>query len=321
MSLAFDTAALLDTSSVARRTIMSLPTCGPGSLFFGQVGEWTWQTVSALCGDPGFSVHTARTSDDLPTYLSFYYYRVLGSSSMHHTMLAVGDELDISSRSFNCGSESVLTLHRIARRGTEVLRDARPLDVTEFYRQRDPACLYVENFNRWISRTDQGSNENLISAAPVGFRYEHLPTLPAEHSPRGVCGAARRSASFHPHGVPGFELVGDDLVTTHRVDVIRDLNAVGLVYFASYFAIIDSSALRMWLLLGRTERTFLARRVLDYQMGFFGNANIGATLAITARLWRRTGDPAEEIVEATVRVVDSHRLIAVASIRIRGDGG
>jgi probable biosynthetic protein (TIGR04098 family) len=115
VSLAFDTAEILSSSSVARRTTMSLPTCGPGSLFFGQVGEWTWQTVSALCGDPGFSVHTARTPGDVPTYLSFYYYRLLGSPSMHHTLLAVGDELDISSRSLNCGSESVLTLHRIAR--------------------------------------------------------------------------------------------------------------------------------------------------------------------------------------------------------------
>nr|WP_218893099.1 LnmK family bifunctional acyltransferase/decarboxylase [Streptomyces sp. 1331.2] len=151
--------------------------CGHNSLFAGQVGDWTWDAVGEACGT---DVLRARSAAGTPAYLSFYYYRVRGSRRFHLRSPAFGDELHVASRVFGFGSESVLTLHRISRSPEAA---AEPIEPEGFYAFADPDSLYVENFNRWVSRTAEGSNEGLARSSPPDFRYRHLPVVPEEYSP------------------------------------------------------------------------------------------------------------------------------------------
>lgn len=151
-----DSLRVVDDSSLSRRVVVSPGMCSGGSLIFGRIGDWTWEAVAAACRT---NVHAARTAEGRPAYLSFYYYRVRGGKTVHPHGLTFGDELQVSSRVFQFGSRSVLTLHRLAP--AELGLADLPLDPVEVYERPHPDCMYVENFNRWISRSRPDSNRGL----------------------------------------------------------------------------------------------------------------------------------------------------------------
>src|SRR4051794_20156326 len=161
---------VVTTAPLVRDVTVTPAMCGYNSLFVGQVGDWTWQTVSELCGTDAF---TARDETGAPTYLAFYYFHVRGSHDMHLRRLTFGDRLRVLSASYGYGSESVLTLHRIALAGAPEA-GAAELDPMEFFERPLPGCLYVETFNRWVTRSVARSNRDLVRSAPADFRHEHL---------------------------------------------------------------------------------------------------------------------------------------------------
>ncbi|MEV6118584.1 LnmK family bifunctional acyltransferase/decarboxylase [Streptomyces sp. NPDC052109] len=291
--------------STLRRTVRVRPgMCGHNSLFAGQIGDWTWDAVAEVCGT---DVLRARDASGAPTYLSFYYYRVRGSRRFHLRSPAFGDELHVTTRLFGFGSESVLTLHRISG---DPRAAAAPLEPEDFYAFGDPDSLYVENFNRWVARGTQGTNASLVRSSPPDFTHEHLPTLPEKFSPRHAYGRARTELTFLDHGTgrPGAELVVD-----YDVDPSRDLNGAGLLYFASYFSIVDWALLRLWRRLGRDDRSFLDRVAVDQQLCYLGNADAGRPLTVTLRHW--PGPDGEEAVDVVLRDRDGGRVLAVCSLR------
>jgi probable biosynthetic protein (TIGR04098 family) len=285
--------------------------CSSGSLIFGRIGDWTWEAVAAACGT---NVHAARNAEGLPAYLSFYYYRVRGGKVLHPHGLSFGDELQVSSRVFQFGSQSVLTLHRLAPAGLDLPES--PLDPAEVYERPHPDCLYAENFNRWISRTSPGSNQRLAQVAPPDFHYADLPRLPNDHSPRTLVGRAREAGSFHATPPPGFEVTDPVRTVDYTLDIARDINGAGLVYFASYFSIFDTALLRLWRSLGRTDEQFLRRRVVDQQVGYFGNADPGAVFTISVTRWCSRTAPGLEIADMALRDAASGRLLAVTGIEL-----
>ena len=110
------------TDTLTRREVVRPGMCGHNSLFVGQVGDWTWDAVSALC-----DMDALRATDPsgAATYLSFYYYRVRGSRRFHLRTPSFGDRLRVTSRLFDFGSESILTLHRITRTAPAAPRASR----------------------------------------------------------------------------------------------------------------------------------------------------------------------------------------------------
>ncbi|WP_051573440.1 biosynthesis cluster domain-containing protein [Streptomyces sp. PRh5] len=305
---------VVDDSSLSRHVVVAPGMCSGGSLIFGQIGDWTWETVAAACHT---NVHAARTSEGQPAYLSFYYFHVRGGDVVHPHGLSFGDELQVTSRVFEFGSQSVITLHRLApaRLG---LADA-PLDPAELYERPHPDCLYAENFNRWIARSRPSSNRQLSQVAPPDFSYSGLPRLPNPYSPRTLVGRARDTGSFYSAGPPGLAAAGPAHTSEYTLDVVRDLNGAGLVYFASYFSIFDTALLRVWRSLGRGDEQFLRRKVVDQKVGYFGNADPGAVFTITVRRWRSAAQPRIEIADMTMRDSGTGRLLAVAGIEIDVD--
>jgi probable biosynthetic protein (TIGR04098 family) len=239
---------VLDASTVTRTEVVRPAMCGHNSLFAGQIGDWTWDAVSELCD---VDVLRARTAAGDPTYLSFYYYRVRGGRAFHLRTPSFGDTLRVTTGLYDFGSESVLALHRIERGGD---------------------TLRVENLNRWIARGGSRSNEALVRASPVGFRHRHLPTLPAGHeSPRVACGTARTALTFRTD--TRYADASPPRRLYYPVDPSRDLNGVGLLYFASYFSIVDRALLDLYRGLGRGDAAFLDRVVVDQQLCYLGNAD------------------------------------------------
>lgn len=292
--------------------------CGPTTLFVGQVGDWTWETVSLLCGT---NVFKARTDDGAPTYLAFYYLHLQSSGTLHPGSLGFGDRLEVVSQLFDLGSESILALHRLRLLAeAEEENEPRPLTAAELHQHPADACLYVESFNRWVARSRAESNEDLLRASPVGFRHRHLPPLAEVFSPRLVCQDARRRESFLPWG-PGHEaLTSQELRLDYALDLTRDLNAVGLVYFATFFSILDRAVLHFHRHLGRSDAAFLARVVLDQKICFLANAEPDAVLTLRIRGRRLAAPPAREAVDVVFENGRPERPIAVATVVLRGGG-
>jgi probable biosynthetic protein (TIGR04098 family) len=300
-------------SGALRRTVTVKPgMCGSNSLFVGQVGDWTWETVSVLCST---NVFAARSAAGDPTYLAFYYFHVQAGDLLHPGLLSFGDELEVVSMSFDFGAYSILTLHRICPAGGTA-PPASSIDPVEFYERPRADCLYVENFNRWVSRRGAG-NESLAQSSPLDFAFGHLPKLPGKYSPRRVYGAARARGSFHDPADGGYEAVCDGLTLEYPIDITRDVNGVGLVYFASYFSIIDRAVLAAWRWLGRDGRTFLARSVLDHKLCYLGNADLHSVLTASLTVHRNVTDPTLEIFNVRIANRDTGRPVAVSTILIR----
>ncbi|MYV54539.1 LnmK family bifunctional acyltransferase/decarboxylase [Streptomyces sp. SID3212] len=306
---------VLDAGTVRRRVTVSPSMCGHNSLFLGQIGDWTWETVGSLCDT---DVLAARNAEGDPAYLAFFYYRVRGSRVFHLRSPTFGDELDVLSRSFDFGSESVLTVHRIS---ATVKADTppEPWDPAAFHRGPAPGSLHVENFNRWVSRRDADSNRGLMTASPPDFHHTRLPALPEEYSPRPVYGRARSLLTFCADPEQEYATVAEGFTTRYCIDITRDLNGVGLVYFASYFSFVDLAVLRQWRELGRGDRAFLRRKVIDQQLCYAGNADPDSEFEIAVTVRAPRARAGEEIVDVVVRDADSADLIAVSTQRVLWD--
>lgn len=311
--------------TLVRSELATPGTCGPNSLFVGRLGDWTWDAVSAACGT---NVYDAREPGGAPVYLSFYYFRIRGSRRFNPQRITFGDRLQVASAVFQQTSESVLTLHRVRKERDAAdpapidaaptdtaSADTAPIDPGEFYAAADEDCLYVENFNRWIARGRPDSNRDLVRSSPVGFEYRHLPALPPRFSPRVACAQARDQLAFE-HNTRPLRLPDEPFRVSYRVDASRDLNAVGLLYFASYFSIVDWALLRLWRRLGRGDRAFLRRAVLDQRMCYLGNADADAALEITLTRWPSRTDPHDELVDAVVADGATGRTLAVSSLHV-----
>lgn len=285
--------------------------CGHNSLFIGQLGDWTWDAVGASCRiDP----YTAADPDGNPVYLSFAYFRVRSGGGLSVEDLTFGDRLRVRSKVLSCGGDSVLTVHQVSRDQGAPGAEAAG-GVGDFFRRDTPGSIHVENFNRWIRRSGHDTNHGLRRATPAGFRVDHLEPVADEHTPRRVWAQARRTAGFGAEGEPPPEA---RLSLTYQVSASRDLNGVGLLYFASYFSIVDWAVLSMWRSLGRSAGGYLRRRVLDRQLCYIANANADDVLDIEVTTHRDAAGP--DVVDVVLRHEDGG-LLAVARQRILQDPG
>ncbi|WP_425302562.1 IS3 family transposase, partial [Nocardia wallacei] len=80
------------------------------------------------------------------------------------------------------------------------------------------------------------------------------------------------------------------------------------------FSIIDTAILRLWRALGRSERDFTDRRVLDHKLCYLGNTDSYATLDITVKLRRHRNRPNDELVDVVIHDQRTSRILAIADI-------
>ncbi|SNY24443.1 LnmK family bifunctional acyltransferase/decarboxylase [Paractinoplanes atraurantiacus] len=295
---------------VARTELVTPGMCGPNALFFGAIGDWTWDAVSAACGT---NVYDARVAGGAPTYLSFYYFHLLGTDRLHPLRVTFGDRLRVESGVFRLASESVLTLHRI--RYDDGAPD-RPVEAGEPFTEPVEGCLYAVNVNRWIVRGRPDSNRGLARGVPADFVTDDLPRLPADWPPRLAYTRARRAGVFD-HDPPAGPGEPERFAADYPVEASRDLNGVGLLYFASYFSIVDWALLRLWRRLGRDDRSFARRVVTDQRICYLGNADADAVVRVELAL-RRSGP--DEVVDVSLTDRASGDPLAIAALRMRPGG-
>jgi amino acid adenylation domain-containing protein len=273
--------ALPDSRNTQLHTsfIVKLSASGSASRWISAIGDWSWEYVSRQCG---VNVLRARNADGKPSYLAFCYLRILGGPGLQCNLISPGDELDVSTSGFRGSADSLSVVHQIRHKSGSL---AFPLATYEELQSGDEHSLIVEGFHRWLVRSQEGDNDDLARSQPAGYRSEHLPGIPDAHHPWRRYRPAIERLSFREGDE--WSPPGDEIVLPYRVDGDRDLNGVGLLYFASYFDLFQLGAREAARRAGWPETAFQRRVVAEQEVVFLRNANPGETIEIVSRTRRR----------------------------------
>ena len=311
--------SLVEGHTVRRRLIIPPGMCGHNSLFVGQIGDWTWDAVFRLCD---VNTYNARNEEGNPAYLTFFYYDIIGNPRTHLKLFTVGDEIEVLTSLYQTDPYSIHAVHQIC------LAPADPRKTPAFKRNRDEIFtdpderfLYVENFNRWISRVGGKGNENLAKSTPKNFHYKHLPTLDTtKYPPRNHYRDALQNNSFTSMISDDYQPLSESVFAEdYTIDMVRDINGVGLLYFASYFTIIDEAILHLWWNLGGSDKAFLNRRIPDQKICFSGNADYNTALEIKTKIWQNKNEPTDYIFNVQVFRKKEQKLIGICTVNLLMD--
>ena len=229
-------------------------------LLMKYAGHFQWQSIAAAAGMP---LSVLRTTAGGEVYASFYYIETLVPPSAPLESFRLDDTVRFS--------VELRAFKNIAFEGR--LRFDRP----EALGEASPSIRFANIFI-----TPEKGNSRLRVAPPAQADFAHLQPLPNEENPYHLTRAASESGTL---GL--FDDWRVEKTHEHRypIDVDRDTNGAGLVYFANYVAFMDSAE-RHALAGAAPERSLRHRRI-----AYYGNADVNDTLTTAVTIVRSDAHP------------------------------
>lgn len=230
-------------------------------LLMKYAGHFQWQSIAAAAGMPLSSLRTTAGGE---VYASFYYIETIVPASAPLESFRLDDTVRFS--------VALRAFKNIAFEGR--LRFDRPETLSE----ASPSIRFANIFI-----TPEKGNSRLRVAPPAQADFRELPPLPNDENPYHLTRAASESGSLG--------LIDDawriEASREHRytIDVDRDTNGAGLVYFANYVAFMDTAE-RLALDGAAPERSLRHRRI-----AYYGNADVSDTLTIAVDVLRSGAQP------------------------------
>src|SRR3954447_126320 len=251
-------------------------------LLMKYAGHFQWQSIAAAAGLPLSSLRTTAGGE---VYASFYYIETIVPASAPLESFRLDDTVrfSVALRAFkNIAFEGRLRFDRPERLG-----DASPS---------------IRFANIFI--TPEKGNSRLRVAPPAQADFRELPPLPNEENPYHLTRAASESGSLG--------LIDDawSVVSERRhrypIDVDRDTNGAGLVYFANYVAFMDTAE-RLALDGAAPERSLRHRRI-----AYYGNADVADTLSIDVSVLRSDAHPGALAFRYKIRRDEDGQIICLS---------
>lgn len=209
----------------------------------------------------GVAASAHRDADGHDVYASFYFVEVSGFPDDGLGVFGPDDELEIVSTLERFGRSMLDGRHFLYRAGT--LPAALPETL--------PAapCVRLSNV---LVREGRGMDDLRITV-PANARIDDIPVSPTEPESYGLIKAARTSGRFRESPDGATPLWDGARTIRYPIDPDRDINGVGLVYFANYVAIMDLAERRALVESGgHTPEALDGRRTRWRRIGFYGNA-------------------------------------------------
>lgn len=153
-----------------------------------------------------------------------------------------------------------------------------------------------------------GAGNQLKLAQPANADCRSLPPLPPEESPLQITRAASVSGRLDIIA-PGWTEAGRSIESTYAIDPDRDTNAAGLVYFATYVAVIESAERSAVTALGCPAHQ---RQLLRRRMAYFGNAGLSEHVAIAVSSFRAGDQPDRIGLRCRVTRLSDGKLICLS---------
>jgi probable biosynthetic protein (TIGR04098 family) len=222
-------------------------------------GHFQWNSIAAAAGMP---LSALRTTTGGEVYASFYYIevRIPDAAPLESFRLDDRVRFAIALRAFkNIAIEGRIRFDKSERLGA------------------DSPFIHFAN----IFITPEKGNSRLRVAPPAQADFASLPLLPNDENPFQLTRAAEQSGALG---------VIDDSWTSigtyeHRytIDVDRDTNGAGLVYFANYVAFMDTAERLALRNLGIDARS---RSLRHRRIAYYGNADVEDTITIHVEVLR-----------------------------------
>jgi probable biosynthetic protein (TIGR04098 family) len=250
-------------------------------------GNVHWTSIATAIGSP---LSTLRTSGGGEVYAAFYFIEERFPAGMPISAFKLGDNLHfaVSLRAFKsiAVEGQIVFDHKDRLERTLAGITDRPLD--------DVAGQHP--FIRFgsIFITPESGNSLLRVAPPANTDFSSIPPLPNEENPYQLVRAAQENDRL---GVlddawiciderPGFD-------ATYAIDIDRDTNGAGLVYFANYVAFMDSAE-RLAMALNAEGRfcnaDVVGRSIHRRRIAYYGNADVTDTIRTRVSLFVRVDD-------------------------------
>lgn len=233
-------------------------------------GHFQWESIGAAAGVP---LSTLRTMAGGEVYASFYYIEEIIPDRTPLESFGLDDELRfaIALRA----SKNIVVEGRVVFERTGGMTDTARVNAELEPSMTDHALPFIRFANIFI--TPEKGNSRLRVAPPAGTNLMHLPELPNDENPYHL---TRSAGEGGPLGVfdEGWVAAGD---YEHRyaIDVDRDTNGAGLVYFANYLAFMDTGE-RLALEDVTPGVNVSGRSVRHRRIAYYGNVDVTDTIIV-----------------------------------------
>jgi probable biosynthetic protein (TIGR04098 family) len=160
-----------------------------------------------------------------------------------------------------------------------------------------------------------GGPDDLHVSTPRNARIEQIPPLEQEPDSYRLVRAAQAAGTLLPAPPKTRRLWERPYARTYPINPDRDLNGVGLLYFANYVAFLDVAERDALEQVGGLDPCLLDGRVtVRRQIAYYGNARSSDRLQLTVEGWMLDGPPAPRLlVQHSVRRESDGRLVSLAS--------
>ena len=159
--------------------------------------------------------------------------------------------------------------------------------------------------------TPEGGNSRLRVASPAGVDFSGLALLPNEENPYQMTRQAKETLDLGL--LDGWTedpaQAGPDVV--HAIDIDRDTNGAGIVYFANYVAFMNRAE-RETLGAGAAGPASPVRVVQNRRIAYFGNASTSDRIHTKVRVFRRGADASRIAFRYEMRREEDNELICLS---------
>jgi probable biosynthetic protein (TIGR04098 family) len=267
-------------------------------------GDLQWAALGESTGVPA---SRQRDADGRPVYASFYYVEVGGFPPEGLAAFGPDDRIEIVSEVGRFGRsmmDGYHRLHRLDGPGAELPEPAPP-----------GPFLRLSNVLVALG----GGADDLRIATPANADIERLPTLAAEPDSYRTVKLARTAGRFVDPPAGAEPLWEGARRVEYEINPDRDVNGVGLLYFANFVVFTDFAERRLLHEDPRFSRFEIDRRVtVARRIGYYGNAQPHDRLEVECEAWRTPGG--NLLFAHRVFRSSDGRLIAVTSVEKHLEG-
>ena len=253
-------------------------------LLLMHAGHFQWMSIAAATGGPLSRLRTAAGGE---VYAAFYYIeeRLPPATALENFGLDDQVRFAVALRSF----KNIAVEGRIVFDRPEALADPAGVE-----RWLAPDAVDVPHpFIRFgnIFVTPVKGNSVLRVAPPASADFSGLTPLPNDDNPYHLTRAAAEGRGL---GVlDGRWSPAGSFEHRYRIDVDRDTNGAGLVYFANYATFMETAErLAVESLALPIQPELVTRRSLVHRrIAYYGNADVADTIDVRVTVLRDPGDP------------------------------
>ena len=263
-------------------------------------GDLRWRDVGAATGVPA---SLQRDAEGRPIYASFYFVDVDHFPARGLGAFGPDDRVEIVSTLVRFGRSMLDGEHVVYEAG--VLPAELPATL--------PAAPRVRLSNVFVC---EGTGpDDLRITAPANSRIEDVPASATEPDSYRLIKEARREGRFFAPAPDAAALWPGARTIVYPINPDRDVNGVGLVYFANYVAFMDFAERRALEESGAYAAAELdGRTTLRRRIGFYGNARRHDTLEVDVEASAPRGTRDRLLLHHRIRRSADGRLIAVSSV-------